>query len=155
MKMSNIIVVYYSRTGNTERMANGVVEGIKNVQNVNVKLVLDFETTPEELADADAIIVGMPTYHHDMTIKMKNLLEEIAVKGIDLKGKIGVCFGSYGWSGEASRLILEVLENKFEMKVLKPPLLIKYTPDEKGLNECRMLGQRVAEHISNRNLAEF
>jgi len=40
------------------------------------------------------------------------------------------------------------MENKFDMKVLKPPLLIKYTPDEKGLEECRKSGKNVAEKIS-------
>jgi len=76
-------------------------------------------------------------------------LEELAVKKINLKGKIGATFGSYGWSGEAPRMLLEVMKNKFEMKAVEPPLLIKYTPDEKGLEECRRLGKAVAERIVN------
>jgi len=144
-KMPKVIVLYYSRTGNTEKMAKAIAEGAKKVQDVEVKLT--YHATPEELADADAIIIGIPTYHHDMTNDMKKLLEETAFKGINLKGKIGASFGSYGWSGEAPRLILEIMENKFDMKVLKPPLLIKYTPDEKGLEECRKLGKNVAEEI--------
>ena len=127
-------------------MAKAIAEGAKNVQDVEVKLTL--YATPEKLADADAIIIGMPTYHHDMTSDMKKLLEEISARGINLKSKIGAGFGSYGWSGEAPHLILEIMENKFEMEVLEPPLLIKYTPDEKGLEECRKLGKNVAERIS-------
>jgi flavorubredoxin len=46
-------------------------------------------------------------------------------------------------------LVLEVMENKLDMEVLKPPLLIEYTPDEEGLEECRKLGKRVAEKISD------
>jgi len=144
--MSKVMVLYYSRTGNTERMAKAVVEGAKKVQGVDVEL--RFDATPEELANADAIIIGMPTYHHDMTMGMKRLLEETSVRGVSLKGKVGAAFGSYGWSGEAPRLVLEVMENKFEMKTLKPPLLIKYTPDERGLEECHGLGKKVAEQIS-------
>lgn len=127
-------------------MANAVVEGVRSVQGVDVDM--KYHATPEELANADAIIIGMPTYHHDMTGDMKKLLEEIPVKGINLKGKVGATFGSYGWSGEAPHLILEIMEKKFQMEVLKPPLLIEYTPDEKGLEECRKLGKRVAEQIS-------
>ncbi|MGQ9551934.1 MAG: flavodoxin domain-containing protein [Candidatus Bathycorpusculaceae bacterium] len=141
--MSKVMILYYSRTGNTGKMANAVMEGAKAVQGVDCEL--KYYATPEELADVDAIIVGVPTYHHDMTLDMKKLLEEIAVKEIDLKGKIGATFGSYGWSGEAPRLVLEVMENKFGMKVLKPPLLIRYEPDSKGLEECRKLGKDVAE----------
>jgi len=140
-----VLILYYSRTRNTEKMAKAIAEGAKSVRGVEVDLRV--HTTPEELSNADAIIIGMPTYHHDMTSDMKRLLEEIAVKGINLKGKIGAAFGSYGWSGEAPRFTLEIMENKFDMEVLKPPLLIKYTPDEKGLEECRNLGKRVAGQI--------
>ena len=86
-----------------------------------------------------------------MTISMKNLLEEVAAKRINLNSKVGARFGSYEWSGEAPRLILEILENKFDLEVLKPPLLIKNTPDEKGLRECHKLGKNVAEQIKNGN----
>lgn len=144
--MPKVLILYYSRTGNTEKMAKAIAEGAKSVRGVEVDLRI--HTTPEELLNSDAIIMGMPTYHHDMTSDMKKLLEDIAVKGINLKGKVGATFGSYGWSGEAPRFTLEVMENKFEMKVLKLPLLIKYTPDEKGLEECRGLGKNVAEQIS-------
>jgi len=140
-----VLILYYSRTGNTEKMAKAIAEGAKSVRGVEVDLRI--HATPEELLKADAIIMGMPTYHHDMTSDMKKLLEDIAVKGINLKGKVGATFGSYGWSGEAPRFTLEIMENKFEMEVLKPPLLIRYAPDEKGLEECRRLGKNVAERI--------
>lgn len=71
--MRKVIVLYYSRTGNTEKMAKAIAEGAKKVQGVEVKLT--YHATPEELADADAIIIGIPTYHHDMTNDMKKLLE--------------------------------------------------------------------------------
>lgn len=145
-EVPKVIILYYSRTGNTEKMAKAVVEGVRRVQDVDVEL--KYHAKPEELTNADAIVIGTPTYHHDMTSDMKKLLEETAFKQISLKGKIGASFGSYGWSGEAPNLVLEVMENKLEMDVLKPPLLIKYAPDEKGLEKCRKLGKDVAEQIS-------
>lgn len=126
-------------------MAKAVAEGVTTVENIEVEL--KYFTTPEELENADAIIIGMPTYHHDMTKDMKKILEEIAVKEQNLEDKVGATFGSYGWSGEAPRLILEVMEKKFGMSVIKPPLLIKYAPDEDGLEECGKLGKIVAERI--------
>ena len=149
--MPEVLVLFYSRTGNTEKMAKAIVEGLETVKGVDVRLMIDFEAKPEDLASAEAIIIGLPTYHHDMTRSVKNLFEESAVERIDLKGKVGASFGSYGWSGEAPRLILEIMENKFEVNVLKPPLLIKYTPDEGGLKECYGLGKSVAEQLA-RNL---
>jgi len=143
--MPNILVLYYSRTGNTEKMARAIVEGAKTVQGVEVEL--NDYVRPEMLSDFDAIIVGVPTYHHDMTVDIKNLFEEASVKSINLKGKVGAAFGSYGWSGEAPRLVLEIMKNKFEMRVFESPLLMKYTPDQNGLEKCREFGKRVAERL--------
>jgi flavorubredoxin len=78
-------------------------------------------------------------------------LEEVAVKKIVLKGKIGAAFGSYGWSGEAPRLVLEVLKNKFEMEIVEPPLLIKYTPDHDGLEKCKEFGRKIVERLMHIN----
>jgi len=108
---------------------------------------LNYHVTPETLSNFDAIIVGVPTYHHDMTVDMKKLFEEAAIKGVNLKGKIGSAFGSYGWSGEAPKLVLEIMKNKFEMHLIEPPLLIKYTPDQAGLEKCREFGKKVAERL--------
>jgi len=150
-KLLKLLILYYSQTGNTQKMARAVEEGAKSVAGVNVEL--KYFARPEELAEADAVILGMPTYHHDIGIDMKRLLEEVAVKGINLKGKVGAAFGSYGWSGEAPRMLLEVMKNKFEMETIGPPLLAKYSPDEKGLEECRKLGKTVAERIVRASLS--
>lgn len=143
--MPKMLVLYYSRTGNTSKMAKAVAEGARSVQKVEVEL--SYFLPPEALAEFDAIIIGTPTYHHEMTIDMKNLFEEAAVKNINLKGKIGAAFGSYGWSGEAPKMVMEIMKNKFEMNMPEPPLLARYTPDEEALQKCRDLGKRIAEKL--------
>jgi flavodoxin I len=143
--MPKILVLYYSRTGNTEKMAKAVAEGANAIQGVEVEL--NYYVTPEPLSNFDVIIVGTPTYHHEMTVDMKRLFEEAAAKGINLKGKTGAAFGSYGWSGEAPKLVIEIMKNKFQMQVTEPPLLIKYTPDQNGLESCRDFGRKIAERL--------
>jgi flavodoxin I len=143
--MPKILILYYSRTGNTEKIAKAVTEGAKTVEGIDVEL--NYHVTPETLDNFDAIIVGTPTYHHDMTIDIKNLFEEAAVKGINLKGKIGAAFGSYGWSGEAPKLVLEIMKNKFEMELIEPSLLIKYAPEQSALEKSRELGKKIAERL--------
>ena len=150
-KLLKLLILYYSQTGNTGKMAKAIGEGAKTVAGVDVEV--KYFAKPEDLADAEAIILGMPTYHHDIGMDMKRLLEELAVKEINLKGKVGAAFGSYGWSGEAPPMLLEVMKNKFEMEVIEPALLIKYAPDEKGLEECRKLGKTVAERIVKASLS--
>jgi flavorubredoxin len=143
--MPKILILYYSRTGNTEKMAKAVAEGAKTVGNMEVEL--NYHVEADELDKFDAILLGAPTYHHDMPIDMKKLFEEAAVKGISLKGKVGAAFGSYGWSGEAPKLLLEIMKNKFEMQVIEPPLLAKYVPDNNMLDMCRDFGRRVSETL--------
>jgi flavodoxin I len=143
--MSKILVLYYSRTGNTEKMADAIAEGAQSAGNVEVEL--NYHVEAEELDKFEAVLVGAPTYHHDMPVGTKTLFEEAAVKDINLKGKIGAAFGSYGWSGEAPKLVLEIMKNKFEMQVTEPPLLAKYVPDQNTLNKCRDLGKRVSESL--------
>jgi flavodoxin I len=126
-------------------MAKAVAEGAKNADNMEVEL--NYHVGSDELDKFDAILLGAPTYHHDMPIDMKKLFEEAAVKGISLKGKVGAAFGSYGWSGEAPKLLLEIMKNKFEMQVIEPPLLAKYAPDKNMLDMCRDLGRRVSETL--------
>ena len=140
-----ILILYYSRTGNTEKMANAVAEGAKSSNELQVELA--FHVEPEELAGFDAIAFGAPTYHAQMPIEFQNLFEEVEAKGINLKGKVGAAFGSYGWSGEAPGAILGIMKDKFEMRTVEPPLLAKYGPDAKALDACRDLGKKIAQAL--------
>ena len=149
--MLKVLIVYYSQTGNTEKMARAVEEGAKSV--VGIEVEMKYFVKPEELAEADAIILGMPTYYHDIGIDMKNLLEGASKQEINLKGKIGAAFGSYGWSGEAPNMLVEIMKKRFEMDVVEPALRIKYNPDEKALEECRELGKKVAEKLLKTSLS--
>ena len=126
-------------------MARAIQEGAKSIVGINVEL--KYFIRPEELSDFDAIIFGMPTYYHDIGLDMKNLLETISKEKINLKGKVGAAFGSYGWSGEAPNILLEIMKNQFQMDVVEPALRIRYNPDQKSLEECHELGKIVAEKM--------
>jgi flavodoxin I len=145
-----VLIVYYSQTGNTEKMARAIEEGAKSVAGIDVEV--KYFVKPEELVDANGIILGMPTYYHDIGMDMKTLLEGVAKEEINLKDKVGAAFGSYGWSGEAPNLLLEIMKNRFSMDVIEPALRIKYNPDKNGLDECRKLGKTVAEKVVKKSL---
>jgi len=126
-------------------MAGTVAEEARTVQGVDVEV--KYYATPEELAGFDAVVVGIPTYHHDMTVDIKKLFEEAAVKNINLNGKIGAAFGSHGWSGEAPRLVLEIMKNRFGMDTIESPILVKYSPSESELEKCEQFGREIAERF--------
>jgi flavorubredoxin len=129
-------------------MAKAVADGARINDEINVEL--SYHVDPEDLSIFDAIIVGTPTYHHEMAVEFKNLFEEAAVKGISLKGKVGAAFGSYGWTGEAPKLVVEIMKYKFEMEVNEQPLLARYLPDQKTLNDCKDLGKRISENLMSK-----
>ena len=148
MIMTKMLILYDSQTGNTEKMAKAVVEGAQSVKGVDVEL--KYYAGSEELAEAAAIVFGAPTYYHEITLPIKQMLEEAAKAGVQLKGKIGAAVGSYGWSGEAPQQVLEILKNRFGMKTIEPPITVLYAPKPAQLEECRKLGKNVAEKISGK-----
>jgi flavorubredoxin len=69
------------------------------------------------------------------------------MKGLKPLNKIGAAFGSYGWSGEAVKLINKELEAmKFE--VIDPGLRIQYVPDKAALENCYELGRKIGKAIN-------
>lgn len=146
--MAKLLVLYDSQTGNTEKMAKAVVEGAQSVKGVDVEL--KYYAGSEELAEAAAIVFGAPTYYHEITLPIKQMLEEAAKAGVQLKSKIGAAVGSYGWSGEAPQQVLEILKNRFGMKTIEPPITVLYAPKAAQLEECRKLGKNVAEKIAGK-----
>ena len=126
-------------------MAIAVADGARSVKGTEVEL--NYYVSEEQLSAYDAILVGTPTYHHDMPVTIKNYFEDAAAKNVVLRGKTAAAFGSYGWRGEASKLVVELMKNRFGMSLTEPPLLANYTPDQTSLEKCFALGKRVAESL--------
>jgi flavodoxin I len=145
--MKKLLVLYYSRSGNTEKMAKAVAEGAQSISDTVVEL--SYHVDASELSGYDAVLFGAPTYRKEIPIDFKNLFEEATQKGTNLKGKIAAAFGSYGWSGEAPKQVLDILQTQFGMQTPEPPLLAKYIPDQAALDACRNLGKKIAETLKN------
>jgi flavorubredoxin len=80
-----------------------------------------------------------------MALDMKKLFKEAQRKRA--KRKTCPVFGSYGWNGEAPELVLEIMKNKFGMRVIDPPFAVKYAPDTAGLEKYRKPEKRFAERL--------
>jgi len=138
--MPKILIVYDGE--NTGRMAKAIADGAMSVKGVEVILKRVNEIKSEELGGVDAIILGSPTINKDIGSKTKSFLQQI--NGSQLQGKIGSAFGSYGWSGEAPGLLLDLLR-QFNMEPHYPVMRVKRQPSERDLEECRGLGKAIAE----------
>jgi NAD(P)H dehydrogenase (quinone) len=92
-----VLVVYYSRSGNTEKMAQAVAEGASQLEEVQVLLRKITEVTAQELTAADAIALGCPTYFANIPGEMKQHLDLWNWKWrVDFTDKIGGAFATGG-----------------------------------------------------------
>jgi flavodoxin I len=138
------IIVYDTRSGNTGMMAKAIDEGMKEA-GVETSSERTVTATAGDIKDVDGVVLGAPTYHHDLIGSMKTFLFEM--EKADLKGKVGAAFGSYGWSGESVRMLTDTMKHIFGMNVLEPGLKVLRRPDDSGLKQCREFGRRIAEKI--------
>jgi NAD(P)H dehydrogenase (quinone) len=96
-----VLVAYHSLSGNTERMAEAVVEGARSVVGTDVVLKRVGQITADELFSADAIIVGSPVYWSNMSGEVKTFFDNWQFKfGVfpefKMKNKVGAAFATGG-----------------------------------------------------------
>ena len=142
--MSKLTIIYGTGTGNTGRMAMAIEEGAKGA-GVEVTINKIDKDTLVDIENADAIAIGSATYKGKAMPTVINYVKAMADQSI--KGKVGVAFGSYGWSGEAANVIGKMLED-YEMDVIKPNMRIKRQPSSDGIEECKKLGNQIADMIN-------
>lgn len=141
------IVVYDTMWHSTEQMARAIADGIENA-GVSVQL-MDLGSCHRsdvitEVLDAKAVVLGSATLNNGILPRMADLLAYI--KGLRPVGKIGAAFGSYGWGGEAPRLLDTFLaEMKFE--VAGECVRVNYVPTGEDLQKCVELGGKVGDMV--------
>jgi NAD(P)H dehydrogenase (quinone) len=92
-----VLVAYHSLSGNTEKMAEGVVEGVKRRPGVAVSLKKVDEVTQQDLESADGIILGCPTYYGTLPGRMKVVIDDWSWKmKVDFTDKVGGAFSTGG-----------------------------------------------------------
>jgi NAD(P)H dehydrogenase (quinone) len=154
--MAKILVVYDSRSGNTEKMASAIVEGAKETKGVKVIAKKASRTNVEDLISADGIIMGSPTYYGLMSGKLKTLIDESVKIHGKLDGKVGAAFTSSGGVATgAETTLLSILEAMLvHGMIVQGRSEDKHygaaavgTPKEKDIASCRDLGRRVARLV--------
>ncbi|MDH5482429.1 MAG: NAD(P)H-dependent oxidoreductase [Candidatus Bathyarchaeota archaeon] len=154
--MVKILVVYDSETGNTEKMALAVVEGAKQISEVEVIAKKASQTGLEDMLEADGIIMGSPTYYGQMSAKLKAIFDESVKIHGKLEGKVGGAFTSSGGTATgAETTLLSILEAMLvHGMIVQGRASEKHygaaavgSPREKELDFCKELGERVANLV--------
>jgi flavorubredoxin len=141
------LVIYDTMWHSTQSMAETIAEALGQ-EGVDAKPMhlrtwhrSDIMT---EVLDAGAIIVGSPTLNNGFFPTVGDILTYL--KGLKPQNKVAAAFGSYGWSGEAVKLITKELE-EMKFKVVDPGLRVQFVPDHEALQACRELAKKIAKEL--------
>jgi len=151
-KNNRVLVAYVSAYGYTKEMALQIAEGLKKSERVSVELV-DIENIllgdlEEHVVKADGILVGSPTINQNTLLPIYKLFS--VINPIRDKGKPAASFGSFGWSGEAVRLIEDHLKN-LKLKVISAGQTARFFPNSEEADRLIRLGEEFVKTFQEDN----
>jgi len=148
-KENQITIVYDSMWNATRRMAESIAEGITSTnKDVAVKLINSAKSDKNDIVvesfKSKIVLMGSSTINNGVLSSTASILEML--KGFRFRGKKAAAFGSYGWSGEATKIMTEELE-KGGFEIINSGIKELWNPDEDALNRCRDFGKAIAEAL--------
>jgi NAD(P)H dehydrogenase (quinone) len=152
-KMPSVLVTYDSQSGNTEKAAVLVAEGVRQIKGIDCVLKRVDDVSLDDLSKADGIIVGSPTYYGTMSAKIKALLDKSVELHGKLQGKVGAAFTSSGGTATgAETTILSILQGLLihgmiiqgNSSTQHYGLAVVGAPKEKDKAACTEFGARIA-----------
>ena len=144
--MPKMAIIYATGMGRTKTMAEAIANGAMTIEGVDVVLKDAYDALPEDVKDAGAIVLGGSTYNYKLIKAMDPFLKELAK--LDLKGKVGAAFGSYGWSGESVPTLIARMKS-FGMNVIEPGTTVVQVPKKEDIEKCFKLGRMIATGLLN------
>ncbi len=145
-----ITLIYDTMWQSTRKMAEAIAEGIQQASpNTTIKLLNAVKNDKNdilvEVFKSKAILVGSPTINNGFSYAIAGILEMI--KGLKFKNKKAASFGSYGWSGEAAKLIKEFLEES-KFAIVNDGIRVNWAPDQETIEQLREYGRKFVEEIA-------
>ncbi|HXX34417.1 MAG TPA: NAD(P)H-dependent oxidoreductase [Thermodesulfobacteriota bacterium] len=151
MSSKKVLILYYSGSGNTKKMAKAIAEAMKSsVINVAVEDVGKFDIS--SLPKYEAIVLGSPTYFSNVAWQIKKAIDESIVHygSGKLKGKVAGIFTSAGTSRDGKdclRMLEVALGFHHGMKVVQSILRVDGESDKEVEKKCQEYGKKLLKEI--------
>ncbi|HEY4789586.1 MAG TPA: FprA family A-type flavoprotein [Bacteroidales bacterium] len=147
-KERNVLITYVSAYGFTGEMAERIKEGVCAAGDFEVEVV-DVENIllgdlDAKMAHSNAVIIGSPTINQNTLLPIYRLFS--IINPIRDRGKFATAFGSYGWSGEAVKII-EANLRVLKLNVVQEGLATKFYPHNEVASEYVSFGKRFGEQL--------
>lgn len=141
------VIVFGSMWHSTEIMARHIASGLA-LEGVPYRLmdcqVVHHSDVMSEMADCGAVLVGSSTHNNGLVPCVADVLTYM--KGLRPQNRVGAAFGSYGWSGEAPKMIQDWL-GSMDMEMPADPVKSLFVPRGDVLTQCQDLGITVARAL--------
>lgn len=143
----NALIIYDTMWHSTEEMAKEVAAGLQD-EGISVRLLnLRYNHRSDvmmQVLNASAIVLGCSTLNNGLLPRMAGFL--MYMSGLRPTNKIGAAFGSYGWSGEAVKLLNKAME-EMKFDIADEGFRVKYVPEEDDMKKCVELGRTVGRKL--------
>lgn len=154
-RANNVLITYVSAYGYTKEMAGFIRDGILQAGDFNVDLV-DIEhillgDLDEKITRSNGIIIGSPTINQNTLLPIYRMFA--VINPIRDRGKLATAFGSYGWSGEAVKII-EANLRSLKLNVVQDCLATKFYPSDGKASEYVEFGRRFGEQLLKVKVSE-
>lgn len=142
------LIVYDTMWNSTAAMAQAIAAGVREA-GAGCEVCRAREHHRSDIAvkylETGALLVGTPTLNACMFPTLADVLSYL--RGLKRKNLIGAVFGSYGWNGEGAVQAKEALA-AMKIPLAADPLAIQYVPDSAALEQCRALGNQIADKLN-------
>jgi flavorubredoxin len=143
-----ILIAYISAYGYTKKAAELVAAGIMETGNFNVEIIdienLELDKLESKLIANDAFLIGSPTINQNTLLPVYKLFS--LINPLRDRGKLAGAFGSYGWSGEASNIIIEAMRN-LKLKIFEETQAFKFLPSGTKEDALKEFGKKFAQQF--------
>jgi NAD(P)H dehydrogenase (quinone) len=154
----NVLILYYSKGGNTRKLAEAVAEGAGQVDGIEVMLCHTRDVTRDDFEDAGGVIAGSPVYFGTMAAQLKQVLDDFVGARRKMENKVGAAFSTAGdASGGKETTIMSIIQALmiYGMIIVGDPMSATGhygtscvgAPDSATLDNGQKLGRRVAELV--------
>lgn len=147
MKNNKVLIAYASRTGNTEKLAQAVADGVRAVEGVTVDLKRAKDVKPGDAISSDGFAFGSNSAFEYMAGELKTLFEELYFIRDKLSGKPTLLF-STGHGGQVAALeSMDKVVGIFNPKWIKPGVAVEGLPGENDRTKATAMGKKLAETV--------
>jgi len=153
-----VLVLYFSKGGNTRRLAEAIAEGAGSVEGITVKLMTTENVTKEDFIESEGIIAGSPVYFGSMAAELKKVFDDFVSVRKKMEDKVGAAFTTSGDpTGGKETTLMSIIQCLmiYGMVIAGDPMAATGhygtacvgVPDANATENGKKLGMRVAELV--------